>query len=213
MNARVMLVDAHAVTRTGFRVLLETRELAKVVGEAGDARSAYELADREKPDVAVLEVRLPGEDGIAAIRELKRRVNAMRFLVTASSMRRDQVRDALAAGAHGLALKDQREEELLAAFELVARGATYLAPELAMWKPEGKRTRDDNTPLGGLSHRERDICDLFLRGFTSRDVARELCISIKTVETHRTHIYAKLGVHSMTDLVRYAARNAVLPDL
>jgi two-component system, NarL family, response regulator NreC len=212
MPMRTVLIDAHEVTRAGFRFLLQRDGRGTVVGEAADAQSGYSVVERERPDVTVVDLRLRDEDGIAVTRELRRRAPRLRVLVIGSLMRVDEALEALYAGAGGVAVKHESGDALVEALLAVGRGETYLTPELPFADEAARRAGLPNaTPLAVLSNRERDICDRFLRGLTNQQISERLFISVKTVETHRAHIFRKLGVHSMAELMRFAARHAILP--
>jgi two-component system response regulator NreC len=189
-----------------LRTLLENEGDLVVSGEASSARQAYELADAKHPDLIVLDVSLPGVDGVAAARELKRRLPEARILMLSMYRERHMVAQALASGANGYALKRQPPEQVLSAIRSVARGDRYLAPELGPVEEKDEHTG----PLDPLSPREREVFQLLVRGFSNPRAAKELCISVKTVETHRTHIHHKLGVHSVAELMRFAAMNDLL---
>jgi two-component system, NarL family, response regulator NreC len=202
----VLLVDDHPLFRQGLRTLLESESDLVVSGEASSARQAYELADARHPDLIVLDVSLPGVDGVAAARELKRRLPETRILILSMYRERHMVAQALASGANGYALKRQTPEQVLGAIRSVVRGDRYLAPELG----PVEESADQSGPLDALSTREREVFELLVRGFSNPRAAKELCISVKTVETHRTHIHHKLGVHSVAELMRFAAMNDLL---
>jgi two-component system response regulator NreC len=212
MAVRVVMVDSQPVARAGLRAAFERDGRVLLVGEAGDARGGYQLIG-QAPEVALVDVRLPGEDGIAACRELKRLAPQLRILSLGWLPDPSVAAEALDAGALGVVLKSQPIEALIDAVLTVAGGRKYLAPELEPERVEQERQRRrlGDTPVSCLSRRERVIFDLFVRGFGNGDVARELFISIKTVETHRANIFAKLRVHSMAELVRFAASWALLP--
>jgi len=213
MLRKVLVVEDHALMRAGLHGVLDGFEIF----EAPDARGAYQLADGERPDLAIVDMALPGEDGIAATRELKRRVPELRVLMLSSYSREDMVVNALAAGAAGYALKDQEAQQIREAIETVMRGELYLAPRLPAGVIEEhlKQKRDGTalSPVDRLSPREREIFDLQLRGFTNDQIARQLYISPKTVETHRAHIFRKLRVHSMPEMIRLAAAHNLVPPM
>jgi two-component system response regulator NreC len=212
MSVRVAVIDGQPVARVGLRTAFERDGRVVVVGEAGDAHGGYQLI-AHTPEVALVDIRLPGEDGIAACRELRRMAPQLRILCLGWLPDPSVAAEALDAGALGVMLKSQPLDAVIDAVLTVAAGSKYLAPDLSAERveEERKRRRLGGTPVSCLSRRERVIFDLFVRGFGNGDVARELFISTKTVETHRAHIFAKLRVHSMAELVRFAASWALLP--
>lgn len=213
MMRKVLIVEDHALVREGLRSVLDGFELL----EASDARSAYKIADAVQPHLAIVDMALPGEDGIAATRELRRRHPDIRVLVLSSFSREDMVVNALEAGATGYALKDQEAPQIREAIQTVLEGKIYLAPRLpAASIEEHRRLKREGTavgPMDRLSPREREIFDLQLRGFSNDQIARELYISPKTVETHRAHIFRKLRVHSMPEMIRLAAAHNLVPPM
>lgn len=211
-NVRIALIDDHQLFREGLRAIIAKQPDLEVVGEAADARQGYGVVESSRPDVVVLDLSLPGTDGIAAARELKRRAPTGKVLVLSMHAEAELAAQALKAGAAGYALKNQPSQTVVAAIRQVARGERYIAPEIEPYLPEKPAADDAAGPIGTLSLREREIFALLVRGFTNRAIAQELCISIKTVETHRTHIHRKLNVHSVAELVRFAARHNLLKD-
>jgi two-component system response regulator NreC len=211
------LVDDHQLFRQGLRTILAKEGDLTVVGEASDAREAYQLVVDAHPDVVVLDVSLPGVNGIAATRELVRREPHAHVLMLSMHSSEDYVAQALAAGATGYALKDQSAGEVVDAIRAVARGQAYLSPKISRFVVEDYlRLRRGDTartgPLAALSVREQEIFDLLVRGFSNDGIAGQLCISVKTVETHRAHILHKLHLHSIAELVRFAARHNLVAD-
>jgi DNA-binding NarL/FixJ family response regulator len=215
-KVRVALVDDHQLFREGLKALLTQQPDLTVVAEASDARQAYGMIEAIHPDVVVLDVGLPGVDGIAAARELRRRVPDGHVLIlTMHDRQHDGERyaaAALAAGAAGYALKSQAPASLFDAIRAVARGETYVSPQLSVESVRAQMRGGFTStgPLAALSPREREVFDLIVRGFSNPGVATELCISVKTVETHRARIHRKFGVHSVAELVRYAALNGLI---
>jgi DNA-binding NarL/FixJ family response regulator len=203
---KVGLVDDHPVFRQGLRAVLESQPDIQVIGEASDAKQGYQLAE-QRPDVMVVDVRLPGTDGIEATRELRRRAPRCRVLMLSMCDDREYVARAIAAGASGYLLKRAGAEEVLNAIREVARGA---CPLPAGWTIESLQRQSSDNPLSTLSQRESEVFRLLVRGFTNRDVSRELCISVKTVETHRANIHRKLDVHSVAALLHFAARHGLI---
>jgi len=214
MNTKIALVDDHHVFRTGLRAIITGVPNLSVVGEAPDARKAYEMIVATKPDVVVLDLMLPDGDGIAVSRELRRRSPEVRILILTIQNSELLVSRALAAGASGFVLKSDEPDEILRGIEAVGSGRRYVSSAFGERAAEiiaqARETNESNDPLSSLSRREREVCDLVLRGLSNQAVADALCISIKTVETHRARINQKLGVHSTGQLIRLAAMQGLL---
>ena len=213
----VLLVDDHHLFRQGLRAVLETTSDLAVIGEASTGREAFEMVDRLKPAVVVADVTLPDGDGIAAAREILKREPATRVLMLTMHGNHFYVSQALTAGAKGYALKEQLPNDIVDAVRAVARGETYVAPqlpqELAATTTAGSKPGDTSSPtnpLTTLSPRERDIFDLIVRGYTNTSMAETLKLSVKTIETHRAHINKKLRVHSTGELIRLAALHGLV---
>jgi two-component system response regulator NreC len=214
-RSKTALVDDHHIFRAGLRVILAELPEVAIVGEASDAREAYLLVDSAKPDLVVLDLVLPDGDGIAATREIRRRAPASRVLVLTMQTSELAVARALAAGASGFVLKTDEPAEIHRAVRTVLAGRRHVsvsfgdrAADLIASTPQaGYDARD---PLASLSRREREVCDLVLRGLSNQSVAEALCISVKTVETHRARINQKLGVHSTGQLMRLAALEGLI---
>jgi DNA-binding NarL/FixJ family response regulator len=208
---KVVLVDDHLVFRESLRIALVTSAGFDVVGEAKTARDACAVVESTRPDLLVTDLLLEDTDGIALVRELRRRGSSVPTLVLTRLAQTDFVRDALALGVRGYALKDESLDELIGAMRAVARGQSYLSPgvqEIAT-STDGPNAAGQEGSAGGflgpLTKREREIFGRVLEGFSNRDIAKTLCISLKTVETHRFRINRKLGVHSTAELIRVAA--------
>lgn len=216
-QVRVVLVDDHSVFREALAEAIDAQADLHVVAQAKEAREAYAAVERERPELIVLDVNLPGSNGIAAAREILRRDRPPRVLILTMYDEPSWVADAFSARVHGYALKIQPLNEVLEAIRTVARGQIYTAPQLAgmeILRRENGHSRRQGVmgTFEVLSSREREIFDLLVRGRSNPVIASELCISPKTVETHRAHIMKKLGVHSIVELVRYAARHHLLAD-
>jgi two-component system response regulator NreC len=214
MATKIALVDDHHVFRAGLRAVLADHPGFEVVGEASDARQGYAMVEAAKPDLVVLDIMLPDGDGIAVARELRRRVPRTRILVLTMHQSELSLGRALAAGASGYALKSDHPHDIVGAIQAVAEGRSYSSPAFGargqeiLAHAEVSSTAQD--PLASLSRREREVCDLVLRGLSNQSIAEGLCISIKTVETHRARINQKLGVHSTGQLIRLAALQGLL---
>jgi DNA-binding NarL/FixJ family response regulator len=205
-NISVALVDDHAMFREAMRHLLREQGF-NLVGEAGDARSSFAMIDATRPKVVLLDLRLPGMDGVTATRELQTRAPESKVMILSAYSKQHELDEAWAAGVHGYVTKMEDAERLRDAIHAVVKGERYLSPGLT---PSQQKKTERVGPLGILSARERDVFRLLVRGMTTRQIAAELHISGKTVDTHRERILKKLGLHSAVELVRYAAEHNVL---
>jgi DNA-binding NarL/FixJ family response regulator len=208
---RLLLVDEQRLFREGLSALLRAARNVEVVGHAASAREAYALVNRVHPDVVVMELALPGVDGVTAAREIRRLRPQCKLMVLTGCKDRRLLQAAWLSGIDACMTKDESVETLLNAMARVAAGHRFIGP--SMRKTDSHLRIADaeplysGDPLARLSLRERVVFDLVVRGFTTKAVARELCISTKTVETHRAHINQKLAAHCTADLVRYAFRD------
>jgi len=215
MPVNVALIDDHLVFREAFRALLTGTSEFAVVAEASEGREVCPLFEATRPDVVVMDVTLPGTDGLSATRELVSRHPSAKVMMLSAHAVHDYVTRAFAAGAIGYALKSQGAASVIDGLKTVARGERYLAPELpASLLSTNGRSRRKGAPgqLDGLSSREREIFDLVVRGYSNASISEELSISVKTVETHRANINRKLAVHSSTQLLRFAALRGLVSE-
>jgi len=212
MTVKLVLVDNHRLFREGMRSLISTQSDMQVVGEASQAPEAHGIIDQARPDVLVLEISPQG--GISIVQEVLRQHPQQRILVLSMSSDEEHVAQALTAGVAGYALRELSAAELFTAIRAVARGETHLAPGISRGLVNDyMRKQTDGrgpAPLRILTEREREIFDLVARGLSTRDIAAQLSISERTVETHRRRILRKLHLHSATDLARLAARLGLL---
>jgi len=209
---RVLVVDDHAVVRSGLRLLLDAEEDIEVVGEAGTARDAVFEARSSKPDVILMDVVMPGESGIDALPRVLNEAPGAAVLILSMQDEPSYVRQAFAAGAAGYVLKEAADAELVAAVREVAGGGQYVNPALGarlVAAEADERAKADADPL---SDREREVLRLLALGHTNREIAQMLFISVRTSETHRAHIMQKLRLSSRADLVRYAIAKGLLDD-
>jgi DNA-binding NarL/FixJ family response regulator len=209
MPIHLVLLDDHPLFREGLRAVLDADGDFAVLGEAPDARSALALVEEVRPDVVVADVSLPSTSGIEFAREMARRAGDARVLVLTMHAKPELAAEAFEAGARGYALKTELPETIMEAIRCVARGELYLSPAIPRSALERRTTTD---PLGELSPREREIFMLVVRGFSNENIARELDISVKTVQTHRAKINQKLGLHSTGDIVRFAALRGLISE-
>jgi len=213
---RVLLVDDHAVLRAGLRLLIDGQPDMAVVGEAGDGQEGVWLAGELRPDVVLMDIAMPGMDGIQAMGLLKEKVPESRVLFLSMYQDEEYLRKVLAAGAAGYILKRAAGPELLAAIRAVDRGDVYLDPALTRMLVEEYLERglaeepQEEPPPVSLTPRELEVLRLVAQGHTNREIAEILVVSVKTVETHKANIMEKLGLRTRAELVRYALRRGLL---
>lgn len=196
----VVLADDHVVVRSALRMLLEEQPDITVVAEAGDAASAIRYVKGHRPAVLILDINMPGGSGLSAIPTIRTESPDTQIVMLTMQAETAAAREALQAGVLGYILKEAAGEDLVKAVRLAAEGRTYLQPEL------GARLaaeRELSTP-DDLSSRELDVLRLIALGHTNSEIADNLFLSVRTVESHRAHIQQKLGMTSRSDLVRYA---------
>jgi DNA-binding NarL/FixJ family response regulator len=209
---RIILVDAHQMFREALEIALAEEKQIAVSGVA-TGREALEVLETHAADLIVTAISLGDTDGISLSREIKRRAIKVPVLILTMHNAPAFVRAAFKVGAQGYALKQQPLDEVLDAITTVAAGRRYVAPTLSSIFPTGSDDMSEETGLlDALSMREREVFSLVVQGQPSRDIARRLSISLKTVETHRSHINRKLGAHSSADLVRLAAITGLLGE-
>jgi two-component system response regulator NreC len=212
MSVRIVVVDDHAVVRTGLRLMLDAEADFEVVGEAGDARAAVFEVRAQKPDVILLDVVMPGESGIEALPKLKHEAPAARVLVLSMQDDPRYVREAFAAGADGYVLKEAADAEVVAAVRQIAAGARYVHPALGARLVTAEAAEEAKQSANPLSGREEEVLRLLALGHTNQEIAGQLFISVRTAETHRAHIMQKLGLASRAELVRHALAQGLLDD-
>jgi two-component system response regulator NreC len=209
---RVLIVDDHAVVRSGMKLVLEADEGIEPVGEAGTARDAIFEARALKPDVILLDVVMPDQSGLEIIPTLLHENPETKILMLSMQDDPRYVREAFDAGASGYVLKEAADSEVVAAVREVAGGGRYVDPELgarlvAAESEERRRAEEDP-----LSEREGEVLRLLALGHTNQEIAKQLYISVRTAETHRAHIMQKLRLSSRAELVRYALNRGLLED-
>jgi two-component system, NarL family, response regulator NreC len=204
----LLIADEHAMFRDGLRALLE-REGHCVVADVADGRDAVRLTRECTPDIALLDLGMPVMNGVEAARQIARRTPETATIMLTQAADDAQVIDALRAGARGYVLKAQGGDELLTAIAEVARGATYLSPEVSRGVVDACLTGEAPTP-DPLTEREREVLQLVAEGLSTREVGELLAVSCKTAESHRTRIMRKLDLHNTAGLVRYAIRRGLI---
>jgi DNA-binding NarL/FixJ family response regulator len=213
MNAtRVLLVDDHTLVRAGMRALLTNLPGVEVVGEASNGREALELARSESPNLVLMDLAMPDLGGLEVLPRIVKQFSGVKVVVLSVHANEEYVIRALRSGASGYMLKDAATVELELAIKSVARGETYLSPSIAGTVIESylQRVSGASSPLEQLTPRQREILKMIADGKTTREVAAALKISVKTVETHRLQLMARLDIHDVPGLVRYAVRNGIV---
>lgn len=212
---RVLVADDHALVRAGIRALLQALPDIEVVAEAGDGREILPLIETHHPDVVLMDIAMPGMNGLEAAARVARDCPAVRVVILSMHASEEYVLQALRAGAGGYLLKDAATPELELAIRAVARGETYLSPRVSKHVVAEyiQRVAGEAGPLELLTPRQREVLQLLAEGRTTKEIAQRLDISVKTVETHRAQLMARLDIHDVAGLVRYAVRvGLVSPD-
>jgi DNA-binding NarL/FixJ family response regulator len=212
-KVRILLADDHTILRDGIRALLEDEPDMVVIGEAEDGRTAVKLACQLKPDVVLMDIAMPLLNGLEATRQIKRECPQVNVLILTMHENEEYIRQVLASGAMGYILKDAAARELLAAIHAVQRGEAVLSPAITRLVIEnylrwGDLQKEDNPH--GLSPREREVLQLIAEGYSTRQIAEILCISIKTVQAHRNNLMSKLDLHDRADLIKYAIQRKII---
>jgi DNA-binding NarL/FixJ family response regulator len=202
----VLIVDDHPVVRRGLRVLLEVQDGIEVAGEAGDGATALALAAEHVPDVILLDLKLPGMDGLAVLGELRARDSGARVLVLTSATEPASASLAVRSGAAGVLYKDVDPDALVRAIRSVYDGHLLLAPEAAALLVRAANTRSPGAGLDTLTGREREVLAELAKGRSNREIARALGVSEKTVKAHVSSVLAKLGVQDRTQAALLAVR-------
>jgi DNA-binding NarL/FixJ family response regulator len=213
MTVTVLLADDHPIVRQGLRHLLEAEPDLRVAGEASDGLEAVQLAEKLKPNVLVVDMMMPGLNGLEVIRQVKRRSPKTCCIVLSMQSADVYVVEALKAGALGYILKDTGPGELVNAVQQVLQGQHYLSPRLSerlinVFIQTADELPPD--PYETLTDREREVLQMAAEGMTSAEIAKRLSISPRTAELHRGRMMEKLGLHKQTDLIRYALKRGIL---
>lgn len=207
-NIKVLLVDDHTMVRKGLRAILDAEADIEVIGEAKDGREGVKEAKRLLPDTVVMDVTMPGLNGLDATRQLTKQFPEIHVVILSMHTDEDYVLEVLRAGALGYIVKQAAPAELISAIRAVQRGEAFLSPPVSR-KLVGQYVRqaeaaEDQEPHDGLTGREREVLQLVAEGHSNKEIAKLLHISVKTVETHRAHLMAKLDLHNVTELTKYA---------
>ena len=213
MAVRILIADDHPIVRKGLRGLLEEEPDISVIGEAEDGTKALAEIQRLKPDIAIIDMMMPGHNGLEVIRQAKYFHPSMYIIVLSMNSNDAYVLEALKRGASGYVLKETGPSELVAGVKTVLSGRRYLSaqlPEHLLYEYQQPSEILFSDPYEKLTNREREILQLVAEGMTSSEVAERLCISPRTVELHRSKIMEKMGFKNQTDLVRFAIKRGIL---
>lgn len=210
---RVLIADDHTILRDGIRSLLEDETDMEVIGEAEDGHMAVKLVKQLDPDVVLMDIAMPLLNGLEATRQIKRDNPQSKVLILTMHENEEYIRQLLAVGAMGYILKDAAARELLGAIRAVHRGEAVLSPAITRLVIEDYLRWGDLQPENdpsGLSPREREVLQLVAEGYTNKQIAEILSISIKTVQTHRANLMNKLDLHDRGELIKYAIQKKII---
>lgn len=210
---RILIADDHAILRAGIRALLQLHDDVEVVGEAADGREALIQVRATQPDVILMDIGMPGMDGLAAAREIKSAQPNGRILILTQHENSEYVLPALKAGASGYVLKRAPDDSLIQAIRTVYSGGTYLDPRISnilMDDVQRRASGEPADPYQTLTEREREVLVLLAEGKTYQEVAETLFISVKTVDFHRANLMRKLNLHNRAELTRFAMQRQLI---
>jgi DNA-binding NarL/FixJ family response regulator len=208
---KVLIVDDHPVVRKGLHSCLANRENLKVVGEAGDGAEAILKVKELSPDIVLMDINMPGMDGLTVTETLHKEVPRTRVLVLSMHSTRDYVLRIIKAGARGYVLKDAPTEELVKAIETVYAGDAFFSPSVArIALNQYVAESDDRDPMSRLSDREREVLVEIAEGKSNKEIAVKLGIGVRTIETHRERTMRKLDIHSVAGLTKFAIAHGMI---
>ncbi len=214
MKAKILLVDDHTLVREGFKAIISQNKDYVIVGEAKDGKEAIDKSLKLKPDVVIMDILMPHINGIVATEEIKKNLEDTKIIILSMYKEKQYVLNAFIAGAKGYLLKDAVVDELLESIERVLQGETYISPPVAKYVIEdycnllNKKKLVD--PYTTLTPREKQLLQMIAEGKTTREIADILCISPKTVKTHRNALMKKLDLHDVASLTRYALQKGLV---
>jgi DNA-binding NarL/FixJ family response regulator len=208
MNIRIVLADDHVMFLSGLRALLEKQHDLEVIAEVRDGREAVKVAREKKPDLVIMDVAMPGMNGIEATRQITAELPGVKVLCLSMHASEQFVGEGFAGGASGYLLKESAFEEMLRAIRAVMANQTYVSPAVAGPMIEDYRALRSGhpSPLSRLTGREREVLQLVAEGHSTKDIAGRLHLSVKTIDTHRQRLMEKLSIHSVAGLTKYAIR-------
>jgi two-component system response regulator NreC len=211
---RVLLAEDHTIVRKGLRSLLESAAGIEVIGEAKDGREAVEKVGQLRPDLVLMDITMPGLNGLEATRQIKKRFPEVKVLILTVHATEEYIFQILRAGASGYVVKQAAPAELLSAIQSVCQGQYFLSPSISRTVIEEyirqAEAMAEPDSYDQLTDREREVLQLIAEGHSNQEIADLLHISVKTVETHRAHLMDKLDLHSAAELTQYAIRKGVI---
>ena len=212
MTIRILIADDHGLMRAGLHAMLEDEPAVEVVGEAASGEEVLQLAGEVSPDIVLLDINMPGMDGIETTRRLRISYPQTRVLILTVYAEESLLREAIQAGASGYIIKRAAEEELITAIQAISRGDIYIHPAITRFllKELNPDTKPKNDALHELTPREVEVMGYIIRGFTNRQIAEALYISTRTVEGHRASLFSKLSLKNLVELVEYAEKKGLL---
>jgi DNA-binding NarL/FixJ family response regulator len=209
MNAvRILIVDDHALVRAGLRRLVQELDDVEIIDEASDATAALAKIEACRPDIVMMDIGMPDINGLEATAQVKARFPDTRVVIVSMYCSEEDVLQALRSGASGYLLKNSAPAEIAIAIDAIKNGGVYLSPQVSKSVVDGylDRVKISSQSSGTLSPRQREVLSLIAQGLSTKEIARQLGISGKTVETHRTQLMARLDIHEVAGLVRYAIK-------
>lgn len=212
MGVKILLADDHQIVRDGLRALIEKRSNMTLVAEAETGRQAVKLAMKHNPDVIIMDIAMPELNGIEATRQIISDSPNVKIIILSMHSDRMFVSEALKAGAAGYLLKDDAFEELTHAIKAVVKGKVYLSPSIAKFVVKdyvSSKAYNGSKLYTELSSREREVLQLMAEGWSTREIASDLSLSVKTIETHRCRIMKKLDIHTVAELTKFAIREGL----
>ncbi len=213
-KVRIVIAEDHTILREGLRSLLSSNPNFEIVGEAEDGREAIRCAEKFKPDLILTDLSMPRMNGMEAIKEIKRESPATKVLVLTVHKAEEYILATFRAGADGYILKDSTHSELVMAVKKVLNGKHYISPEISekviVGYLEGKKSLKSRTSWETLTQREREILKLIAEGYKNKEIADDLCISVKTVEKHRANLMEKLDLHNIQALTTFAIERGLV---
>ncbi len=211
---RLVIAEEHKIIREGLRALLSSNPDLEVICEAQDGQGAIRCVERVKPHLILMDLSIPRMNGVDAIREIKKRCPEIKILVLTAHKEDEYIEEALRSGANGYVLKDSSHAELALAIQKVLEGKYFVSPAISGkfidFYLQSKKPVKPTTPWDTLTHREKGILKLIAEGYKNKETAAFLCISIKTVENHRTSVMMKLGMHNVADLTALAIEKGLV---